>query len=159
MDLADMIFEAQGKKPLFQFGEDIVAWNRPSYWNLNYIKYEIGHKLPVNAGGTSHPENLCYMSARCNQHIQSSLEMHNVLDWYFSHNDEVKNRLKNLDELYLSENWKQKLEEIRKINEYLINKSQEFSWDLSLGMIFIIPKKFCQINFNSLTYIYKMIYS
>ena len=92
MDLADMIFEAQGKKPLFQFGEDIVAWNRPSYWNLNYIKYEIGHKLPVNAGGTSHPENLCYMSARCNQHIQSSLEMHNVLDWYFSHNDEVKNR-------------------------------------------------------------------
>jgi hypothetical protein len=116
MDISSMIFEAQGNKPLFQFGNEITSWNRPSYWNLNYLKYEIGHKTPVNAGGTSHPENLCFMSARCNQHIQSSLEMNYVIDWYFSHNDEVKQRLTNLENLYRSELWNQKMHELKKIN-------------------------------------------
>jgi len=106
LELAIMIFEAQGQKPLFQFGEEITAWNRPGDWNYNYIRYEIGHKTPINAGGTSHPENLCFMSARCNQHIQSSLEMHNVLDWYFSNNTEVQDRVNSLEELYKSEEWK-----------------------------------------------------
>ncbi len=112
LEIASMIFEAQGEKPLFQFGEEITAWNRPADWSYNYIRYEIGHKTPMNAGGTSHPENLCFMSARCNQHIQSSLEMHNVIDWYFSNNTEVQNRINNLEELYKSDIWKEKINQI-----------------------------------------------
>ena len=111
-EIAYMIFDAQSQMPLFQFGEDITAWNRPGDWNYNYIRYEIGHKTPINAGGTSHPENLCFMSARCNQHIQSSLEMHNVLDWYFSNNVEVQSRINSLEELYKSDSWKEKINQI-----------------------------------------------
>ena len=116
-EISILIFESQDQKPLFQFGEDIKSWNRPIDWHYNYIRYEIGHKTPRNAGGTSHPENLCYMSARCNQHIQSSLEMHNVIEWYFSNNKEVLERMNSLKKLYESDLWKEKLAMIQDITK------------------------------------------
>jgi 5-methylcytosine-specific restriction endonuclease McrA len=55
------------------------CWNAPKDWNLTYIKYEIGHISPKVSGGTDELENLCGMCARCNNHIQSSLSMDEVI--------------------------------------------------------------------------------
>jgi hypothetical protein len=63
---------------------------------------------PINNGGESNPENLCYMSARCNQHIQSSLPMDEVLAIYFNSNSiakKVVDKYNNLLKLHQSEKW------------------------------------------------------
>jgi len=107
--MANMLWEAQGGKPLFQFDSANglpLSWNRPQDGTVNYIRYEIGHMNPVNNGGLSNPENLCYQSARCNQHIQSSLSLDEVLESYFQDNQEVLDRVNSVLSLHQSEEWK-----------------------------------------------------
>ena len=105
---AEMVWNAQEEKPMFDFilSDGLpAAWNRPQGFADNYIRYEIGHIVPRNAGGESKINNLCFMSARCNQHIQSSLSMDSVIEGYFSHNDEVLQRWENLKDLWVSQEW------------------------------------------------------
>jgi hypothetical protein len=114
--MANMVWEAQGGKPLFQFDSADglpLSWNGPSkhrhrpihYWDYNYSLYEVGHMLPVNSGGSNNPENLCFQSARCNQHIQSSLPLQDVIDSYFKGNEEVLTRIESLRNLHNSQEW------------------------------------------------------
>jgi len=110
ISMAELVFEAQERKPFFQFNceNDLpLAWNGPARGGFaaDFIKYQIGHLEPRNNGGQSNPENLCFMSERCNQHIQSSLPIEEVMSAYFSDNSEVKGRWENLKELHESKEW------------------------------------------------------
>ena len=106
-DMALLVWEAQGGVPFFNFGEveRPVCWNRPQDGMKNYIRYEIGHLNPRSNGGGSEPENLCFQSARCNQHIQSSLPIDEVMGFYFETNEEVAGRLESLKRLHSSQRW------------------------------------------------------
>lgn len=122
LQMADLVWEAQGRKPLF-YHESIttglpLVWNAPKIvnsregkhhtWNdCDFFHYEIGHLVPKNSGGNDDPENLCFMSGRCNQHIQSSLPLDEVMDNYFRSNDEIKDRLSALTNLHETDEWKQ----------------------------------------------------
>ena len=120
LQFADLVFEAQGRKPLFHWsGIDGLpwAWNDAKKlhtkngiihtWNdCDYIRYEIGHMNPRNAGGKDEPKNLCFMSGRCNQHVQASLPLDIVLRDLFPDNNEVQNRVANLKKLHNSKRWK-----------------------------------------------------
>jgi hypothetical protein len=122
LQMADLVFDAQGRKPLF-YHKSIttglpMVWNDPKILNLkegkhhtwndcDFFRYEIGHKVPKNSDGKDDPENLCFMSGRCNQHIQSSLSLDEIMDNTFCFNDEIKDRVSALKNLYNSEEWKQ----------------------------------------------------
>ena len=110
--LANIIFDSQGQTPLFEFGDKILAWNNPKDWEHDYIRYEVGHMNPRNNGGKSNPENLCFMSARCNQHIQSSLPLEEVIEHYFNNNNEVIKRIQNLKESHESDEWRDLIESL-----------------------------------------------
>ena len=107
-EMALLVWEAQGAVPFFHFGETDkpVCWNRPQDGTKNFIRYEIGHLNPKSNGGSSRPENLCFQSARCNQHIQSSLPIEEVMCFYFQTNHEVKARLESLQKLHNTKKWK-----------------------------------------------------
>ena len=107
-EMAELVWNAQMGMPLFQFNASStglpMSWNRPQDGELNYIRYEIGHIHPQLEGGESNPENLTFQSARCNQHIQSSLDIDEVMT-YFDNVSEVKSRMNHLNDLYHSEIW------------------------------------------------------
>jgi len=106
--MAEMVWEAQNGQPLFQFDAPSsglpMSWNRPQDGELNYIRYEIGHIHPQLEGGESNPENLTFQSARCNQHIQSSLDIDEVME-YFDNISPVQVRMNKLNELHHSDEW------------------------------------------------------
>lgn len=76
-------FEAQEHTPMFHVeGTQLpLCWNRPADWDLNYIKYEWGHIHSVNQNKETalRLENLGLYSARCNQHIQSSMDVQELM--------------------------------------------------------------------------------
>ena len=112
--MADMVWDAQGGRPLFQFmgNRDLpMSWNRPQDGERNYIRYEIGHLCPRLAGGDSHPNNLSFQSSRCNQHIQSSLNIGEVMV-YFENVIEVQDRLNTLRSLHDSLEWNDLLSQL-----------------------------------------------
>lgn len=78
-----LLFEAQGRHPMFSDeGPLPYCWNRPQHWELDYIRYEWGHLNSRNqnedADGLT---NLSIQSARCNQHIQTSMDILEVKGW------------------------------------------------------------------------------
>jgi len=105
--MADMVWAAQGGRPLFHFVSytDLpMSWNAPMNGEKNYIVYEIGHLNPRLSGGDDHPNNLSFQSQRCNQGIQSGLNLDEVMT-YFENISEVQNRLRNLISLHRTEEW------------------------------------------------------
>ena len=109
-EMAIIVWEAQGERPLFHFDSVNglpLSWNRPQDGLKNYVRYEIGHMTPVNSGGLSQFENLCYQSARCNQHIQSSLSLDEVLESYFQNNQEVLDRVSSVFISHQTTRWKE----------------------------------------------------
>jgi hypothetical protein len=104
--LGQLVIEAQGYKPLYDYESDLPrAWNSPMKggWKLNYIKYEIGHLISVNNGGSFKPENLSFQSARCNQHVQTSMNYNETTEYAYI--EEVRNRVNNLFILHKSKEW------------------------------------------------------
>jgi hypothetical protein len=79
----EAIFEAQDRKPFFHVTGDLpFCWNAPANWNLPYIHYQWGHLRSRNQNEDAHElTNLCLMSERCNQHVQSALDISEVRDW------------------------------------------------------------------------------
>lgn len=81
--IINLIFETQDKRPFFHVeGTELpLCWNRPSDWDCNYIKYEWGHLLSINQNPENQNsiENLGLYSARCNQHIQSSMNIQELM--------------------------------------------------------------------------------
>lgn len=82
-EIVEQIFEAQGRRPLFHIDAQLpYCWNAPGFWNCNYIRYEWGHLRSRNQNqDAEHIENLVLSSARCNQHIQTSMDINEVRDW------------------------------------------------------------------------------
>ncbi|MDR2964591.1 MAG: hypothetical protein LBU88_02320 [Treponema sp.] len=78
-----LLFETQDKRPFFHVeGTELpLCWNRPADWDCNYIKYEWGHLLSKNQNPNKVNviENLGLYSARCNQHIQSSMNIQELM--------------------------------------------------------------------------------
>ena len=58
-----------------------LCWNSPKDWEKDYVKYEWGHLLSrnQNAAAADRIENLALYSARCNQHIQTSLDVQELM--------------------------------------------------------------------------------
>lgn len=86
IELVDLIFSAQGNRPYFHIDGDLpYCWNSPARghidWQLPYIKYEWGHlnSIEQNRDTARHIENLALLSARCNQQIQSSLNISELI--------------------------------------------------------------------------------
>ncbi|WP_248465385.1 hypothetical protein [Pectobacterium versatile] len=115
----DMIFEAQSNKPFFHIDGDLpFCWNSPSNggWELPYIKYEWGHLNSINQNiDTAHNiENLCLQSARCNQHIQSSLNVIELITYGGKLEETIERNLKQRNDLFSSEQWFSLLNELDK---------------------------------------------
>jgi len=107
--LGNLVFETQ-HKPIYEYEDTLPrAWNSINELNINYIKWEIGHLISLNQGGTNHPENLSFYSARCNE-IQSSLNYFETTE--YNCKEEVKNKIDNLFILHKSKKWLDILENI-----------------------------------------------
>lgn len=80
----EMIFEARDRKPFFHVGGRLpFCWNAPKDWDKDFIRYEWGHLHSRNqdAEDAHRIDNLCLQSARCNQHIQTSMNIEDVEEW------------------------------------------------------------------------------
>jgi len=110
--LGKLVFENQ-EKPIYEYEDSLPrSWNSPMKdgWKINYIKWEIGHLVSLNQGGLNNPENLSFQSARCNQHIQTSLNYYETTE--YNCKEEVKNRIDNLFLLHKTKEWNDILEKI-----------------------------------------------
>ncbi len=84
IEFVRLIFRAQGERPFLHIEAPLpYFWNSPyrDDWRFNYIRYEWGHLRSKNQNQAAalHFENLCLMSARCNQQIQSSMNINELL--------------------------------------------------------------------------------
>lgn len=82
-EIVEQIFDAQGRRPLFHIDAQLpYCWNAPGQWKRDYIRYEWGHLHSRNQNQNAERiDNLALCSARCNQHIQTSMDIGEVLDW------------------------------------------------------------------------------
>lgn len=111
-----MIFDAQNRHPFFHIDSELpFCWNAPKDWDKNYIKYEWGHLRSVNQNNDAHQlENLCLQSARCNQHIQTSMDIIEVIEWVKGSVIEkrISNVLENRKQMFASLEWQTLLKEL-----------------------------------------------
>ncbi|MCP1195607.1 hypothetical protein NKW84_07015 [Acetobacter senegalensis] len=115
----DLIFLAQDKKPFFYINSELpLCWNVPHHggWDLDYIKYEWGHLYSINQNREeSHSlENLCLQSGRCNQHIQSSLNVSELSVYGGKLRETIERNLDSRERLFKTEEWK-------KVVDYLLS--------------------------------------
>jgi hypothetical protein len=110
------IFDTQNCRPFFHVKSPLpFCWNRPTDWNKDFIRYEWGHLRSLNQNDDAHQiENICLQSARCNQHIQTSMDITEVLEWLKSSAVEVrvKSVLERRQQLFVSTQWKQLLADL-----------------------------------------------
>lgn len=118
-DFVDYIFEAQDKKPFFHIDASCglpFCWNAPSKggWDVDFIKYEWGHMNSRNQNGDrAHCiENLCLQSARCNQHIQSSMNVEELLEYGGRLAEVIMKNKASRVALFSSEKWQFLLERL-----------------------------------------------
>ena len=113
-----LLFEAQEHRPFFHVeGTELpLCWNRPADWDIDYIKYEWGHLLSQNQRPekSSSIENIGLYSARCNQHIQSSMNIQELMVYGGLLAQRISNVLTNRRILFESERWKRLMEELKK---------------------------------------------
>jgi hypothetical protein len=116
---AELIFDTQDRKPFFHVDGPLpYCWNAPKDWDKDYIRYEWGHlrSRNQNSSGANTVENLCLQSARCNQHIQTSLNIEEVFDWLMG-SPVAKRTSEVLDRraaLFASEEWRVLLRDLEK---------------------------------------------
>jgi hypothetical protein len=74
----EVIFETQSWKPFFWIKSSLpMCWNAPKHFDKDHIFYEWGHLIPRGAiSKRVHTlKNLCLMSSRCNNGLQTGLPM------------------------------------------------------------------------------------
>ena len=115
-EFVESVFEAQGRKPFFHIEAPIpYCWNSPKDWDKDYIRYEWGHLMSRNQNANFHHiENICLQSARCNQHVQTSMDIDEVLLWLEGSAIAFRIRevLERRRELFASENWRKMVMEL-----------------------------------------------
>jgi hypothetical protein len=113
-----MMFLAQDSRPFFHVeGTELpLCWNSPKDWDKSYIKYEWGHLRSKNqAGDKAHMlENLGLYSARCNQHIQTSMHIEELMIYGGILAQRISNVLTTRRKLFESEQWQLLVSEISK---------------------------------------------
>jgi hypothetical protein len=92
-----------------------LCWNRPANWDKNYIKYEWGHLKSKNQNPTDvfGIENFALYSARCNQHIQSGMNIEELMIYGGILAQRISNVLTNRRKLFESQVWLEKIENIK----------------------------------------------
>ena len=104
------LFEAQDNRPFFHVeGTELpLCWNAPKDWDKNYIKYEWGHLRSLNQAPEQayELENLGLYSARCNQHIQTSMHIEELMVYGGILAQRISNVLTARRKLFESEEWK-----------------------------------------------------
>lgn len=112
-EFVDAIFNTQNRQPFFHIDSELpFCWNSPKDWDKNYIRYEWGHLRSVNQNEDANQiENLCLQSARCNQHIQTSMDIIEVLEWLKGSTveDRIRAILERRKQLFASGEWRQLL--------------------------------------------------
>lgn len=111
-----MLFQAQDNRPFFHVeGTELpLCWNSPKDWDKNYIKYEWGHLRSRNqAQDKAHKlENLGLYSARCNQHIQTSMHIEELMVYGGILAQRISNVLTARRKLFESSEWKEVISNI-----------------------------------------------
>jgi hypothetical protein len=109
-EAVNLLFDAQGRRPLFHVESPLpFCWNAPQFWHLNYLRYEWGHLRSRNQNqDAEHIENLALCSARCNQHIQTSMDIDEVRAWLSGSRVErrIDEVLTRRAELFASHHWR-----------------------------------------------------
>ena len=110
-EFVSLIFRAQSEKPFLHIEASLpYCWNSPyrDGWNFDYIRYEWGHLRSINQNPSSafDAENLCLMSARCNQHIQSSMNVDYLLEYGGALEAVIRKNLAARQQLFESQEWK-----------------------------------------------------
>ena len=80
--IVSLIFKAPKFRPFLYIKSDLpLCWNAVPHWDKNYIVYEWGHFNSVNQNGDEahSTENLALHCQRGNQHIQSSMDIDELL--------------------------------------------------------------------------------
>ncbi len=118
-EIVNLIFETQDNRPFFHVeGTELpLCWNRPENWECNYIKYEWGHLLSRNQNPVNDKsiiENLGLYSARCNQHIQSSMNIQELMVYGGLISQRITNVLTKRRMLFESLKWGKIMEELNK---------------------------------------------
>jgi len=73
LEFTNEILDSQAGTCAFAGGEDEFCWNEPKDKDLKYLKLQWGHKIPVSHGKIAQkPDNLILLCARCNNNIQKS---------------------------------------------------------------------------------------
>jgi hypothetical protein len=114
--IVNLLFEAQEQRPFFHIeGTELpLCWNRPKDWDCDYIKYEWGHLFSKNQNPDKKNiiENLGLYSARCNQHIQSSMNIQELMIYGGILAQRISNVLTNRRKLFETQNWKGLINEL-----------------------------------------------
>lgn len=118
-EFVNLIFRSQGEKPFLHIGAPLpYCWNSPYHggWDFDYIRYEWGHLRSINqnASNAYDIENLCLMSARCNQHIQSSMNIDELLTYGGALEEVIRNNLAARKQLFESNDWKSLLSRLER---------------------------------------------
>ncbi|GHA77482.1 hypothetical protein [Cognatilysobacter bugurensis] len=115
-----LLFAAQDHRPMFHVeGTELpLCWNSPKNWEFAYIKYEWGHVMSRNQNAAScHSlENLGLYSARCNQHIQTSLDVPELMQYGGIIAQRVSIVLTNRRKLFASQAWQEAVSALREIS-------------------------------------------
>lgn len=120
-DFVNLIFETQKSRPFFHIESSDglpFCWNSPSRggWDIDYIKYEWGHlkSRNQNGGDALCLENLSLQSARCNQHIQSSLNVEDLLEYDGKLAIVIRENTQARKKLFNSRPWRELLNRLEK---------------------------------------------
>lgn len=123
LKFVEIIFTLQCKRPFFHVENSqgkVMCWNRPSLWDKDYIMYEWGHLKSINQNGDdAHKlENLCLQSARCNQHIQTSLDVEELKIYGGKLEAIIEDHLKRRDYFFSNDpSWKEFLDQLAEFHE------------------------------------------
>ena len=112
-----LLFQAQDNRPFFHVeGTELpLCWNSPKDWDKNYIKYEWGHLRSRNQAPEREYEleNLGLYSARCNQHIQTSMHIEELMVYGGILAQRISNVLTARRMLFESEEWNKLIRDLR----------------------------------------------
>jgi hypothetical protein len=108
-EIIRLLFSVQDERPFFHVeGTELpLCWNSPRDWDKDYIKYEWGHLRSRNQDeDNAHKiENLGLYSARCNQHIQTSMHIEELMVYGGILAQRISNVLTLRRKLFESEKW------------------------------------------------------
>lgn len=101
LDFTKELLKKQNDTCAFAGGNDEYCWNAPKT-KLGYLKLEWAHKVPRSRSRgrkTNTPDNLYLLCSRCNNQIQSSKKLDELIP-ELEHKIKVIKRLKKSDIMY-----------------------------------------------------------